>query len=103
MIPNAIRYHPNTLKSCFLMYSIRNLITNIETINATTIPMIRANSSIFLKSNPNFISLKALAPSMVGTARKNVNSAAATRDTPINKAPIIVDPDRDVPGMSDST
>ncbi len=30
-IPSTILYHPNTLKSCFLIYPIRNLITRIET------------------------------------------------------------------------
>ena len=82
---------------------IRNLITKTDTANATAIPRTRASSSALVNSNPNFNSLKALAPSIVGTARKKVNSAAATRETPMSKAPIIVAPDRDVPGISDNT
>ena len=35
--------------------------------------------------------------SNIGTARKNVNSAATLLDTPIMSAPIIVAPDLDVP------
>ena len=102
-IPSTIRYQPNTLKSCFLIKFIRNLITKTDTANATAIPRTRASSSALVKSNPNFNSLKALAPSIVGTARKKVNSAAATRETPMSKAPIIVAPDRYVPGISDNT
>ena len=36
--PKAILYQPKTLKSCFLIYDIRNLITKTETKNATAIP-----------------------------------------------------------------
>src|SRR5699024_2157039 len=102
-IPSTIRYQPNTLKSCCLLKLIRNLITKTDTANATAIPRTRANSYSLVKSNQNFNSLKALAPSIVGTARKKVNSAAVTRETPMSKAPIIVAPDRDVPGISDNT
>src|SRR5699024_961341 len=87
------------LKIMFFDKFIRNLITKTDTANATAIPRTRASSSALVKSNPNFNSLKALAPSIVGTARKKVNSAAATRETPMSKAPIIVAPDRDVPGI----
>ena len=38
-IPNTIRYQPNTLKSCFLIYPIKNLIAKIETKNATNVPV----------------------------------------------------------------
>ena len=33
-MPSAILYQPKTLKSCFLMYPIRNFITSKETANA---------------------------------------------------------------------
>ena len=39
-MPSTILYQPNTLKSCFLIYDIRNLITNTETINATIVPLV---------------------------------------------------------------
>src|SRR5699024_11546180 len=44
-IPSTIRYQPNTLKSCFLIKFIRNLITKTDTANATAIPRTRASSS----------------------------------------------------------
>ena len=56
-----------------------------------------------MKTKPNFKILSALSPNITGTARKKVNSAAATLDTPMISAPIIVAPDRDVPGMIDRT
>src|SRR5699024_5718408 len=102
-IPSKIRYQPNNIISCFLIKFISNLNTKTDTTNTTAIPRTRSSSSALVKSNPNFNSLKALAPSIVGTARKKVNSAAATRETPMSKAPIIVAPDRDVPGISDNT
>lgn len=58
------------LKIMFLIKFIRNLITKTDTANATAIPRTRASSSALVNSNPNFNSLKALAPSIVGTARK---------------------------------
>ena len=56
-----------------------------------------------VKLNPNLRSFNALIPSITGTAKKKVNSAAATRDTPISRAPIMVAPERDVPGTMEST
>ena len=53
--PSIIRYHPNTLKSCFLIYPSNNLITNKETTNATSIPIRRTTNSKLVKSNPNLI------------------------------------------------
>ena len=43
------------------------------------------------------ISFRRLAPNIAGIARKNVNSAATSLDTPISSAPTIVAPDLDVP------
>lgn len=40
---------------------------------------------------------------MTGMARKNVNSAATARVQPSKRPPMIVEPERDVPGTSDST
>ncbi|CBH22595.1 protein of unknown function [Acetoanaerobium sticklandii] len=82
---------------------IRNLITATDTIKATAIPKIRIKSSEAVKTKPNFKILSALSPNITGTARKKVNSAAATLDTPMMSAPIIVAPDRDVPGIIDRT
>lgn len=56
-----------------------------------------------VNNKPNFKSFIKLSPNITGTARKNVNSAAATLDTPISNEPIIVEPERDVPGIMDNT
>ena len=76
IIPNTMRYQPNTLKSCFLMYPIKNLIAKIETKNATNVPVPNIIASADVKTNPNFNIFNKLAPSMTGIAKKNVNSQA---------------------------
>ena len=78
-------------------------MTNTETVNATSMPINSAINSEEEKLKPNLISFIALNPNITGTARKNVNSAAATLETPISKAPIMVDPEREVPGIIEST
>ena len=67
-------------------------------MNATTQPTNRQAISMPEKLNPNFNSFSRLAPNITGIAKKKVNSAATLLDTPIIKAPIIVAPERDVPG-----
>ena len=95
-----MRYHPKTLKSCFLMYCIKNLIMMIDETNAVIKPTIKIKSSADEKTKPNFSSLNNEAPNMTGIARKNVNSAATVLETPRIKAPTIVAPERDVPGKT---
>ena len=68
-----------------------------------TVPTSRQASSIPVNANPNFNTFRRLAPNITGIARKKVNSAAATRETPIRSAPMMVDPEREVPGMMDKT
>ena len=51
-----------------------------------------------VKAKPNLTNFNKLAPNITGIAKKKVNSAATVRLTPINKAPTIVAPERDVPG-----
>ena len=99
-IPSPIRYHPNTLKSCFLIYPIKNRITITDTANATAIPTARIIHSLPLNEKPDFASFRMLAPNMTGMARKKVNSAAAVLDIPSKSAPTIVAPERDVPGKT---
>ena len=54
-------------------------------------------ASIFLyRSN-------AKAPAIVGIARKNENSAAALFSTLSSNAPVIVEPERDTPGINAKT
>ena len=40
----------------------------------------------------------ALPPNIAGIARKNVNSAATVRETPMRSEPMMVAPEREVPG-----
>lgn len=82
------------------MYDIKKRITKIDTTNATSIPIIRIKNSKKLNAKPNFTSFKRLAPNITGIAKKKVNSAATARLTPINKPPIIVAPDLEVPGST---
>ena len=82
------------------MYPIRNLIAHTDTINETIVPTASTTSSKPVNTNPNLTSLSKLAPNITGIAKKNVNSAAISLDTPINNAPTIVAPERDVPGKT---
>ena len=50
-----------------------------------------------------FIDVIGRAPNITGIARKNVNSAATYLEVPSNNAPMIVAPERDVPGTSERT
>ena len=77
-------------------------MANIETINDTKEPISKISHWKALNWKPVFISFKALAPNMVGIARKKENSAAMKREAPIRVAPIIVAPERDVPGIKAS-
>lgn len=96
--PNTMRYQPNILKSCFLIYPIRKRRIKTDTINATAVPIRRSISSRLVKSNPNFTTFRRLAPNITGIARKNVYSAATVLETPISNAPTMVAPEREVPG-----
>ena len=102
-MPKIMRYQPNTLKSCFLIYPIKKRITKTETRKATNVPTNKIVSSVPVRETPlpiNLTIFSKLAPSMTGIARKKVNSAATVLDTPIKSAPTIVAPERDVPGKT---
>ena len=51
----------------------------------------------------NFRHFTSPQPNMMGMARKNVNSAAAVRLHPHSMPPMMVAPEREVPGMMAST
>ena len=70
----------------------------MDTTKATATPVTSITISPEVNVKPNFISFRRLAPNITGIARKKVNSVAAALETPINSAPIIVAPERDVPG-----
>ena len=73
-----------------------------DTTKDTTTPTIRMISSVELKAKPNLTSFRRLAPNITGIARKKVNSAATVRDVPARIPPIMVDPERDVPGITEA-
>ena len=81
---------------------MRNLIAKIDTAKETTQPSIRYPNSPAVNAKPNLISFNKLAPNITGIAKKNVNSAATSLDTPIINAPTIVAPDLEVPGINAS-
>ena len=78
-------------------------MAQMETPKATTVPTNKTTNSAELKASPNFKSFKKLAPNITGIAKKKVNSAATVREVPISMAPIIVAPEREVPGIRAST
>ena len=81
-------------------------MTTRETRKAVTQPNNKTSSSVWVMATPcaaNFTAFKRLAPSMVGMARKKENSEAAVRDSPRSIAPRMVEPEREVPGIREST
>ena len=75
----------------------------IETTNATTIPITRISTSVPVNPKPNFTIFRRLAPNITGIPRKKVNSAATVREVPTRIPPMMVEPDLDVPGITEST
>ena len=75
----------------------------IETKNATTTPVTSVRTSAGVNVKPNFTSFSRLAPNITGIARKKVNSAATHQELPTTKPPKILQPERDVPGITDNT
>ena len=63
----------------------------------------KRQTSVPVKEKPNFRIFRRLAPNMTGIPRKKVNSAATVREVPARIPPIMVEPERDVPGTTEST
>ena len=100
--PRTIRYIPKAVKLCLLTNSIRNFIDTNETRKEITIPTTSIQISRVVIARPaimNFSIFKSDAPSIMGIAIKNENSALALRLTPESIPPIMVEPDLDVPGI----
>ena len=75
-------------------------------INDTAIATRRSEISVpetVFPSSANLAIFKSDAPIITGIAMKKENSALAVRETPLNIPPRMVEPDLDVPGMSDKT
>ena len=66
-------------------------------------PTIKTANSVPVKARPNFNSLIKLAPNITGIARKKVNSAAISLEAPMRIPPIMVEPEREVPGIRERT
>lgn len=73
-------------------------MTASETKKAVNVPMQRVRSSVEVNLKPNLRSLIREAPAMVGMPMKKQNSAAVVLSKPNSRAPIIVAPEREVPG-----
>ena len=96
MIANAIRYHINTEKLPLFKYCNKYLIvTKPKTVDEITPKMngrlipLRGKS---LTSNTN-------APIIAGVPIKNENRADCSRFRPIDRAAVIVMPERETPGI----
>ena len=98
-----MRYHPNAAKPYFVTKLIKNLIASIATIKATTLPTIKAFMLLAIISVPPSINslniLYTVAANIVGTAKKNENSAAALRVNFCAIPPTIVAIERETPGI----
>lgn len=84
----------------------KNLIVIIEIINETTQPVNNTKLLAKVKVLPaakNLTIFSKLAPNIVGIPKKNENSVEIKREQPINIAPKIVAPERDVPGIKAKT
>lgn len=78
-------------------------MANIDTTKVVTIPTNNTTNSNEENTKPILISLRALAPSIIGIARKKENSEAINLEVPKNIAPNIVAPEREVPGINAKT
>ena len=75
-------------------------MTSSATRKDTTKPsaMLSQPTAALVIRSPFFSSSSVVAPSIVGMARKKLNSAAVRRSTPSVSAPMMVAPDRLTPG-----
>lgn len=77
------------------------LITPKATINDTINPTAKdaISGEVIWPIPPILIIFKRLIPTITGIAKKKENSAAATVDRPDTQPPIIVEAERDMPGI----
>ena len=66
-------------------------------------PKMRIENSYHEPNEPKRESFKILAPSITGILRKNENSAAMCLEVPSKSPPMMVAPERDVPGINAKT
>ena len=63
-------------------------------------PASKIINSLAVKAKPKLSIFRRLAPNITGMDIKNENSAATGLEAPISIPAMMVDPERDVPGMS---
>src|SRR5260221_14224022 len=97
---SAIRYQANALKSWLATKRIKAFTARSANTKLTTNPTAKGARSSPERSSRYFTSWEPVAANMIGTARKKENSVATWRERPNIIPPMIVAPDRDVPGRS---
>lgn len=98
-----MRYQPNTLKSCFLMYPIRNLMTRTDTANATTVPIPSTSSSSPVNEKPNFRILIGAQAEHDRHRKEERKFRRCNARYPDQQGADDGRAERDVPGMMDNT
>ena len=98
--PTAMRYQANTPKPWRLTKRTNGFTTTSADRNADDEADARsARRRASRASSSSCRDRRPSAPSMVGMARKNENSAEAARSTRKTRAPMMVAPERDTPGI----
>ena len=105
MPPTMMRYQPKALKPYFERKLTNHFMASMATMKATTHPrmsivmlwVVAQSASSFMRSRRS----RSVAPAMVGTARKNENSAARRRVSFCAMPPTIVAMERLMPGMTE--
>src|SRR6185503_16362574 len=101
--PSTMRYQANGANPARRMNARNGRMTSSEAMNAITKPMAISAARAGASELPTSSRSWPKAAAIVGMARKNENSAAAGRSSPISMPPTIVAPLRDTPGTSAST
>src|SRR4030095_8347017 len=101
--PRAIRYQANGANPRRRTTARNGRTTTSEAINAMMKPTAISAARSAERWWRTFRRLCANAAIIVGIARKNENSAAAARSSPISMPPTMVAPDRETPGTIAST
>src|SRR6185436_16416828 len=100
--PAAIRYHANGANPERPTNRRNGLTTTSDARKAITKPTAMTSTRAPVSEWRASIRSCTKAAAMVGMARKNENSAAVVRSSPMTRPPTIVPPDRDTPGTSAS-
>ena len=100
--PSPMRYHAKGAKPARRMNARNGRTITSDAMNAATNPIAISSARSEVSELRTSSASCANAAVIVGIARKNENSAAAGRSSPISMPPTIVAPLRETPGMSAS-